>query len=102
MMLFLTFQPVHKVNWYDLHGRRMANGKIFDREGMTCAASSAYKLGEVLEVQSTKNKRKIRVTVTDRGNFEKKGVSLDLSPRAFSSLFPLQQGVGRVYIKIIK
>jgi rare lipoprotein A (peptidoglycan hydrolase) len=77
----------------------MANGQIFDRNGMTCAASSAYKLGEVLEVQSIKDHRKIKVKVTDRGDFEKHGVSLDLSPKAFRELFPLKQGVGKVYIK---
>lgn len=102
IMLFLTFQPVHKVKWYDLHGRRMANGQIFDRGKMTCAGSSAYKIGDILEVQTVKDNRKIRVTVTDRGNFEKDGVSLDLSPVAFKTLFPLRQGVGKVYIKKIK
>ena len=97
--VIMAFQPSHKVKWYDLHGRRTASGQIFNREGMTCAGSSAYKLGDILELQSTRDNRKIRVRVTDRGNFEKDGVSLDLSPAAFKALFPLKQGVGKVYIK---
>lgn len=101
-MIFLSFQPSHKVKWYDLHGRKMSNGQLFDRNKMTCAGSSAYNLGDILEVQSIRDNRKIRVRVTDRGNFEKDGVSLDLSPKAFKELFPLSQGVGRVYIIKIK
>ena len=98
-ILGVMFQSTHTVSWYDLHGRRMANGKIFNRTEMTCAASSKYKMGEVLEVRAVKTMKKVVVTVTDRGGFEKKGITLDLSPRAFRQLFPLEQGLGKVHIK---
>lgn len=94
-----SYQKTHIVSWYDLHGRPMANGKIFKRTGMTCAAPRTYKLGEVLEVKAVKTSKKVVVTVTDRGDFERKGISLDLSPAAFKKLFPLKQGLGKVYIK---
>lgn len=94
-----SYQKTHVVSWYDLHGRPMANGKIFKRTGMTCAASRTYKLGEVLEVKAVKTMKKVVVTVTDRGDFAKKGITLDLSPRAFKQLFPLGQGLGKVHIR---
>ncbi len=94
-----VFQTTHTVSWYDLHGRRMANGDIFNKHAMTCAASKKYKMGEVLEVTALKTMKKVNVTVTDRGNFEKDGIALDLSRGAFKQLFPLEQGLGRVYIR---
>lgn len=100
MALFiLGLQQTHTVSWYDLHGKRMANGKKFNRTEMTCAATKRYKLGEVLEVKAVKTMKTVVVTVTDRGDFAKKGITLDLSPRAFKQLFPLGQGLGKVHIR---
>ena len=78
------------------HGRKMANGKIFDKNALTCAHNS-YSFGTKLRV-SYKGKSVI-VIVTDRGGFNKLGRVIDLSEGAFKKLAPLSKGVIKVKIE---
>ena len=77
-------------------GKRMANGKIFDKNALTCAHNK-YPFGTKLRV-SYKGKSVI-VTVTDRGGFNKLGRVIDLSEGAFKKLAPLSKGVIKVKIE---
>ena len=77
-------------------GKRMANGKIFDKNALTCAHNK-YPFGTKLRV-SYKGKSVI-VTVTDRGGFNKLGRLIDLSEGAFKKLAPLSKGVIKVKIE---
>ena len=78
------------------HGRKMANGKIFDKNSLTCAHNS-YPFGTKLKVSY--QGKSVVVTVTDRGGFNKLGRVIDLSEGAFKKLAPLSKGVIKVKIE---
>lgn len=78
------------------HGRKMANGKIFDKNALTCAHNQ-YPFGTKLRVSY--QGKSVIVTVTDRGGFNKLGRIIDLSEGAFKRLAPLSKGVIKVKIE---
>ena len=78
------------------HGKKMANGKIFDKNALTCAHNS-YPFGTKLKVSY--QGKSVIVTVTDRGGFNKLGRVIDLSEGAFKKLAPLSKGVIKVKIE---
>ena len=78
------------------HGRKMANGKIFDKNALTCAHNS-YPFGTKLKVSY--QGKSVVVTVTDRGGFNKLGRVIDLSEGAFKKLAPLSKGIIKVKIE---
>ena len=92
---------VYKATWYGdaLHGHKTASGEIFDKNKLTCAATSIYKLGQYLELTNIKNGNSVIVKVNDRGGFSKYGIHLDLSEGAFKKLAPIKRGVINVTIK---
>lgn len=91
------------VSFYDdwFEGRLTKNGEVFSNQKFTCAASSIYKIGDVLRVTNKLGKF-VTVRVTDRGNFERLGRTLDLSKIAFKQLSDLKKGVIQVHITKIK
>lgn len=94
-----TSHTVGIASWYGLQhqGRKMANGKRFDRRKMT-AASWYVPLGTVLRVVNLENGRSVTVTVTDRGpNFRLHRV-LDLSEAAARQLGYIDKGLAQVFI----
>ena len=78
------------------HGRKMANGKIFDKSSLTCAHNS-YPFGTKLKVSY--QGKSVVVIVTDRGGFNKLGRVIDLSEGAFKKLAPLSKGIIKVKIE---
>ena len=86
-------------SWYGIQhqGRKMANGKKFDRRKMT-AASWYVPLGTVLRVVNLENGRSVTVTVTDRGpNFRLHRI-LDLSEAAARQLGYVEKGLTPVFV----
>ena len=81
------------------HGRKMANGKIFDKNALTCAHNS-YPFGTKLKVSY--QGKSVVVIVTDRGGFNKLGRVIDLSEGAFKKLAPLSKGVIKVKIEKLR
>lgn len=75
--------------WDITHGR-MANGEIFS-DDQYIGASRDFPLGTVVLV--TAGEHSTVVVIKDRINKRFKGVRIDLSPRAFSELAPLSQGI---------
>jgi rare lipoprotein A len=68
-------------SWYNLPGRRTANGEMFDANGNTAAART-WALGTVLTVTNPKNGRSLTVRINDRGPYGiawQKGARLDLA-----------------------
>ncbi len=106
----VTYYP-HKVavgeskdvlaSWYGeyFHGRKTANGEIYDMYGYT-AAHKTYPLGTVLLVTNPKNGKSLRVRINDRGPFWNNR-ELDLSMGAAEFLGTKRQGVARVNIRVI-
>lgn len=82
------------------HGRKTANGEIFDQGKMTCAHKT-LPFGTVLEVTNVDNDSTVTVVVNDRGPFIK-GREIDLSKAAAKKLGFIDKGIQKVEIKIIK
>ena len=88
-------------SWYgrEFHGRRMANGEMFDQHGLS-AAHPTLPLGTRVRVTSLATGESVDVRITDRGPFVK-GRTLDLSYGAARRLRMLNQGTGRVRIEVL-
>ena len=82
------------------HGRKTANGEIFDMYGKT-AAHRSFRFGTVLRVTNLDNDKSVVVKVNDRGPFVA-GRILDLSYGAAKELDMIASGVAKVRIKILK
>lgn len=80
-----SFADEGKATWYGpgFHGRRMANGQVYDMYDPTTVACNLYPLGTWLRVTNLANDKSITVQVRDRGAF---GHALDLSFAAFVAL----------------
>ncbi len=106
----ITYYP-HKVaigtkktilaSWYGeyFHGRKTANGEIYDMYGYT-AAHKTYPLGTVLLVTNPKNKKSLKVRINDRGPFWNQR-ELDLSMGAATYLETKREGVATVEIEVL-
>jgi len=88
-----------QASWYGKReqGKRMANGKKFDRMQFTCA-SRAYPLGTRLMVRFPKKGTFVAVTVTDRGPYRHPKRVIDLSERAAAALGLKPYGIATVMI----
>jgi rare lipoprotein A len=83
-----------RATWYgeSWRGRKMANGKPYNPDALTCASWS-YKLGTELRISN--GRRSVIVEVTDRGGknrWYQFGKTIDLTPAAFAKLAPLKTG----------
>lgn len=76
------------------HGRRAANGSLFDAYGLTTAHPS-LPFGTTLRVTNQNNGKSVVVKVTDRGPFVA-GRVLDLSYGAFSRISSPSRGTTSV------
>lgn len=88
-------------SWYGepYHGRRAANGEIFDMEQFT-AAHPAYPFETWVRVRLLATKKETEVRITDRGPFVK-GRIIDLSRGAARDLGLLGPGVAKVRVTVI-
>lgn len=90
-----------KTSWYGeyFHGRKTANGEIYDMHGYT-AAHKTYPLGTILLVRNPKNSKSLKVRVNDRGPFWNDR-ELDLSMGAAEFLGTKREGVAMVTIEVV-
>jgi len=88
-------------SWYgaEFHGRRTANGEVFDRNAMT-AAHPTLPMPVNVRVTNLENGKSIVVRVNDRGPFAK-GRVIDLSERAADVLGYRLQGTARVRVSYL-
>lgn len=86
-------------SWYGIHhqGRKMANGKRFDRNKLT-AACWFLPLGTVVQVVNLKNGNTVDVTVADRGPNNRLRRLIDLSEAAATKLDFLADGLTSVFL----
>jgi rare lipoprotein A len=84
---------------YPYHGRRAANGEIYDMEKMT-AAHRTLPFGTWLRVKNLDNGKTVDVRITDRGPFVR-GRILDLSHAAATSITMIGPGTAKVKITVI-
>jgi len=86
-------------SWYGprFHGRKTANGEIFDQLAFT-AAHKKFRFGTLLRLTNPNNERSIVVRINDRGPFIK-GRELDLSKAAATELGIIERGVAKLNIE---
>lgn len=104
-----TYRPVRDdrydrtgmASWYGptFHGRRTANGEIFDENLMT-AAHTTLPIPSIAEVTNLENGRTIIVRINDRGPFVDDRI-IDLSRAAASELGYLRNGLARVRVRYL-
>jgi rare lipoprotein A len=89
-------------SWYGprFHGRRTANGEIYDMHRMT-AAHKTLPFDTLLQVRNLENGRSVLVRVNDRGPHVKRRI-VDLSFAAADELGMLGSGIARVELRILR
>jgi rare lipoprotein A len=95
----LKVHYVGTASWYGKQhqGRKMANGKRFDRFNLT-AASWYFPLGTTIRVVNLENSESVVVTITDRGPNLRLHRVLDLSEAAADHLDYLGKGLTSVFL----
>ena len=83
------------------HGKKTANGEIFNQHAMT-AASNTYPFNTKLRVTCATTGKSVVVRINDTGGFHKYGRSIDLSQGAAEKLGIIKQGVAKVYLEVLK
>ena len=88
-------------SWYGpgFHGKRTANGEIYDENGLT-AAHKTLPMPSMVRVTNLENGRSIQVRVNDRGPFEA-GRVIDMTRRGAQLLGFINQGTARVRVDIM-
>ncbi len=93
------YDKVGIASWYgsDFHGRKTANGEIFDMEGLS-AAHPTLPLPSYVLVTNVRNDRTILVRVNDRGPYVHERI-IDLSRGAARELGLEKSGTGQVRVR---
>ena len=96
-----NFTQTGVASWYgpNFHGKKTANGEIFDKYELT-AAHKTLQMPSIIRVTNLENGRSIIVRVNDRGPFSK-GRILDLSERAAEVLDFKHKGTAKVKIQVL-
>jgi len=91
-----------KASWYGpgFHGRKTANGEIYDQMSFT-AAHKSLKFGTLLKITNQKNNKSVVIRINDRGPYIH-GRDLDLSKAAALELGMVRKGVARFKVEEIK
>lgn len=89
-------------SWYGIpyHGRRAANGEVYDMNKLT-AAHRKYPFETVVRVHNLSNRKEVDVRITDRGPFAG-GRIIDLSRAAADRIDMVTIGVTKVKLKVIR
>ncbi|MFQ5346279.1 MAG: septal ring lytic transglycosylase RlpA family protein [Rhodothalassiaceae bacterium] len=97
-----NYDAVGLASWYgrEFHGRRTANGEIFNMNKLT-AAHPTLPLPSRVRVTNLENGRSLIVRVNDRGPFAR-GRIIDLSRRAAQLLGFEKQGTTRVRVQLVR
>jgi rare lipoprotein A len=95
------YKAVGMASWYgdDFHGRRTANGEIFDMNSIS-AASPVLPLPSYVRVTNLQNHRSLIVRVNDRGPYHGDRV-IDVSGRAAQLLDFRNNGLAHVKVEYV-
>ncbi|WP_208990820.1 septal ring lytic transglycosylase RlpA family protein [Pseudovibrio sp. Tun.PSC04-5.I4] len=96
-----NYKKVGKASWYGptFHGRKTANGEIFDRNALT-AAHPTMPLPSYAKVTNLQNGKSMVVRVNDRGPFHGNRV-IDLSERVAGMLGTKSSGIAKVKVEYV-
>lgn len=95
------YEKVGYASWYGptFHGRKTANGEIFDRNALT-AAHPTMPLPSYAKVTNLANGQSMVVRVNDRGPFHDNRV-IDLSERVANMLGTKARGIAKVKVEYV-
>ena len=82
------------------HGKRTANGEIFDTYSLT-AAHKTLPFNTKVKVTNLNNGKSVIVRINNRGPYSK-GRVIDLSTAAFSAIENTSKGITKVQLQIVK
>ncbi len=88
-------------SWYGVpyHGRRAANGEVYDMHQLT-AAHRTWPFDTIVRVTNLSNHRSVDVRITDRGPFVK-GRIIDLSRAAAEQIEMIGPGITKVQLRVM-
>jgi rare lipoprotein A len=88
-------------SWYGpgFHGKRTANGEVYDENGLT-AAHKTLPMPSLVRVTNLENGRSIEVRVNDRGPYAA-GRVIDMTRRGAQLLGFIDRGTARVRVQIM-
>lgn len=88
-------------SWYGskFHGRKTANGEIYDMNGVS-AAHKTLPLPTMVRVTNLENGRSLKIRINDRGPYAR-GRIIDLSRRSAQLLGFQKQGTARVRVAVL-
>lgn len=84
---------------YPYHGRRAANGEVYDMELLT-AAHRTFAFDTWIRVHNLENGKHVDVRITDRGPFVRERI-IDLSRAAARAIDSIGPGVVKVRLEVI-
>ncbi len=98
----LRYDQVGIASWYGpgFHGKRTANGEIYDMYAIT-AAHKTLPFNTIVKVVDLDTGRSVVVRINDRGPFVP-GRIIDLSFTAAQELGIVEKGIARVGLRILK
>jgi rare lipoprotein A len=105
LILFSALKPLNSetgiASWYGhpYHGRRTANGEIYDMNRLT-AAHPTLPFGAHVRVVNLLNRQTVEVRVNDRGPFVD-GRIIDLSHAAAEAIQMVNAGIAQVRLEIL-
>ena len=86
--------------WKNGKERKMANGKNFDENKLTCA-NRLFPLGSMLRVTNLASGKSVIVQTTDRIGKRFAGTRIDLSYEAMRRLDGIKQGLVQVKVEVV-
>jgi rare lipoprotein A len=97
-----SYEEEGVASWYgpDFHGKKTANGEIFNTNDLT-AAHRTLPFGTIVKVISLENEKEIIVRINDRGPFKKDRV-IDLSMAAAQELDVVKHGTMNVKLVVLE
>lgn len=95
------YDAVGVASWYGdaFHGKRTANGEIFDKTRLS-AAHTTLPMPSIVEVENLENGRRVTLRVNDRGPFAGDRI-IDLSQSAAQALGFEKQGLAKVRVRYL-
>ncbi|MGH6920606.1 MAG: septal ring lytic transglycosylase RlpA family protein [Geminicoccaceae bacterium] len=97
-----SYAAVGVASWYGhpFHGRKTANGEVFDRDRQS-AAHPTLPLPSIVRVTNLANQRQLELRVNDRGPFVGERI-IDLSQAAARALGFEQRGTTEVRVEFVR
>jgi rare lipoprotein A len=88
-------------SWYGpgFHGRRTANGDLYDQKAFT-AAHRTLPLPSMVQITNMANGKSVTAMVNDRGPFSKRRI-IDVSERVAEAIGIKRQGTGQVRVQFL-